>query len=447
MRADLDQPANTKIMDTIRLYNSYLNSTGVVTDSRSVKKGSIFFALKGDNFDGNDFVDDAIAAGALCAVTDKKGAPHDNHHFIVEDTLEALQELACYHRKQLKIPVIGLTGTNGKTTTKELITRVMSVKFKTGSTSGNFNNHIGVPLTILSFDKNIEAAVIEMGASSKGEIDLLTKIACPDLGLITNVGKAHLLGFGSFEGVKAAKGELYDYLLETNGTAFINRDNRDLVEMAALRNGLKTIPYGLDFQGFQIKPATAKSPFLTLLTPGGGSIKTNLIGTYNADNILAALAIAQHFDIDPAAAVAAIELYVPSNNRSQLMNSEKNTLIVDAYNANPTSMKISLENFRALKATKKVLIIGDMLELGHDSQKEHEAILSIIAQLNAKRTFFVGKEFEKAAKGIEYFDKNSQFFPDSLALQEHLRREDLKGYTIFIKGSRGTKLERCIEAL
>ncbi len=425
----------------------FLTSSGVTTDSRNIIKDSLFFALKGDNFDGNSFAGDALNSGAKCSVVDDKNLP-DNPNFIkVNDVLSTLQELATYHRKQLKIPVIGLTGTNGKTTTKELISAVLSTKYKVCSTKGNFNNHIGVPLTILGINSDIEIAVIEMGASSKGEIELLSNISRPEYGLITNVGKAHLLGFGSLDGVMKTKGELYDYLYIHNGLAFYNADNPLLTNMISLREGLKTQTYGLELEGYTIKSTSEKDPFLKLQCPGGKLIKTNLIGNYNADNVIAALTIASHFGVDFLKAVDAIENYKPSNNRSQLMKGKHNTLIIDAYNANPTSMKASLENFKNLNTNNKALIIGDMLELGNESQKEHSLILEFIKELNPDKMYFVGKEFEKAAASDKYFQSNALFFENSLKLKDYIIKEPIKKHTILIKGSRGTRLENVIETL
>lgn len=434
-------------MDLRKLYNLFLSSSGVVTDSRKIVKNSIFFALKGDNFDGNTFAADSITAGALCAVVDDRNLP-DNPKFIkTENVLTALQQLAAMHRKELGIPVVGLTGTNGKTTTKELITTVLATKYRVCSTSGNFNNHIGVPLTLLSLDNTVQIAVIEMGASSKGEIEILSNIACPNVGLITNVGKAHLLGFGSFEGVMKTKGELYDYLTIHNGLAFYNADNPYLTDMIALRDSLRTKKYGLEHDGYKIEKSTAKNPFLKLKCPGGRVIKTNLIGGYNADNIIAALTVGAYFEVDPGKAADAIEAYIPSNNRSQLMKGKHNTLIIDAYNANPSSMRVSLENFRNLQAKTKALIIGDMLELGTESTKEHKAILELISDINPQKIFLVGKEFRNAAENNKYFQDKALFFENSLLLRDYLKENPIKNFSILIKGSRGTKLENTIESL
>ncbi len=440
-------PVKNKTMEIQQIYARFLESSGISTDSRKISKNSIFFALKGDTFDGNEFASDALKDGAAFAVVDNQKLPVDSRFIFVDDALKTLQELASFHRSRLTIPVIGLTGTNGKTTTKELISAVLAKKFRVCNTAGNFNNHIGVPLTLLGIKDDAEIAVIEMGASSPGEIALLTSIVKPDYGLITNVGKAHLLGFGSFEGVKKTKGELYDFLQKSGGTAFLNKDNEILCEMAKQREGLKTIDYGFKTEGYSAKPATSGNPFLTLKTPGKRVIKSHLIGNYNADNIIAALKIAYHFGISPEEAALAIESYIPSNNRSQLMKGVLNTLIVDAYNANPSSMKVSLENFANMNAAKKALIIGDMLELGEDSGKEHRLVLDYIERLNPEKIFFVGKEFGREAINNEYFRQKGKFFETSDELRDYLLEEPVKGYTILIKGSRGTRLERSIDAL
>lgn len=443
----LDQPENFRKMDIHQLYASFQKSTGVTTDSRKVEPGKIFFALKGDNFDGNIFAKDAIAAGAILAVVDDKSLSVSPKFLFVDDVLKTLQELASYHRKVLGIPLFALTGTNGKTTTKELITAVLATKYRVKSTSGNFNNHIGVPLTLLDITKDTEVAVIEMGASGPGEIRLLTSIALPNAGLITNVGKAHLLGFGSPEGVKKAKGEMYDHLLANNGTAFYNNDNSTLCEMISERSGIKTIKYGLKQDGYKILSSSAKNPFLRLKAPGYGVINTHLIGNYNADNIIAAISVGSWLGVNICDAAKAIESYIPSNNRSQLVKGIRNTLIVDAYNANPTSMRASLENFSKLKASKKCLIIGDMLELGAESQAEHKGILEFIKKLKPAQIFFVGREFLEAARDDKYFAAHARFFATSDELKAEFETAKPTGNTFLIKGSRGTRLEKCIETL
>ena len=486
-------------MTTDNLYKIFLDSNGVSTDSRAIKSGSIFFALKGDNFDGNTFALNALEAGAKFAVVDDKSffsndkslSANDNL-IVVDNVLLALQDLARYHRTQLAIPIVGLTGTNGKTTTKELITTVLSVKYKVVSTQGNLNNHIGVPLTILKMDATTQIGVVEMGASAPGEIATLVSISQPNYGLITNVGRAHLLGFGSFEGVKSTKGELYDFLVKIGGTALYNIDNSHLCEMIQSRPGLKTIPYGLKFEGSDILPTTSAEPFLRMKLHSGSKchpesilhsesklhsdiqINTNLIGAYNADNIMAALAVGTLFEVDTADAIEAISKYIPSNNRSQLVNGKNNILIVDAYNANPTSMRAALENFAKMERGETTLVIGDMLELGTESQNEHKAILELIKDIDPDHLMFVGEEFAKAAaefgsasaadivsaSGVSIksptlmFTVNgsfpmvkASFFKTSLELRDYLITNPITGNTFLIKGSRGTRLERILDIL
>ncbi|MFA6335789.1 MAG: UDP-N-acetylmuramoyl-tripeptide--D-alanyl-D-alanine ligase [Bacteroidales bacterium] len=434
-------------MKTEELYKIFLDSSGVSTDSRAITPGSIFFALKGDNFDGNSFALKALEGGAKYAVVDNKSLPANDNFILTENVLTALQDLARYHRVKLRIPIVGLTGTNGKTTTKELITTVLSVKYRVISTQGNLNNHIGVPLTILKMDQTTQIGVVEMGASSPGEIANLVSISQPDYGLITNVGKAHLLGFGSFEGVKSTKGELYDYLLKTGGTALYNIDNPHLCEMIKNRAPLKTIPYGFQYQGCQVLATSSGEPFLRMKLCTGEVINTNLIGAYNSDNIMAALAVGDLFGVDTSLAAGAIEKYVPSNNRSQLVRGKENILIVDAYNANPTSMRAALENFKKMERGTSTLVIGDMLELGAESQNEHKAILDIIKDMSIENLLFVGEEFAKASLGDAHCVINARFFKTSLELRDYLIANPITGNTFLIKGSRGTRLERILDIL
>lgn len=428
------------------LYSLFTASAGVTTDSRAIKPGCIFFALKGDNFDGNDFAAAAIEKGASLSVADRADVAGENI-IIVDDVLTTLQQLARYHRERLAIPLFALTGTNGKTTTKELISAVLSAKFKVAFTAGNLNNHIGVPLTLLKMDSSTEMAVVEMGASGPGEIRDLCEIARPDMGLITNVGKAHLLGFGSFEGVKKTKGELYDFLEKKGSTALYNIDNPHLCEMISQRKDLRKVAYGLNYAGATILPASPEQPFLRIALEDGKVVNTRLVGSYNAENVMAALAAAELTGTDRNAAIAAIENYIPSNNRSQMMKGKENLLIVDAYNANPTSMSAALENFRQMEAANKVVILGDMLELGADSQKEHAGILAVAKSINIRYYFFVGKEFRSAAAGDKFYETKGHFFDDSPRLREFLEENPLRGNTILIKGSRGTKLEKVLEIL
>ena len=435
------------------LYALYKRCSGITTDSRNIKDGSMFFALKGEKFDGNDFALDALKAGARYAVVDRfllEGtAWRGRKCIVVENTLDMLQRLAAYHRKQIDIPVVGITGTNGKTTTKELVAAVLAKKYDIVATQSNFNNHIGVPLTIFRINEKTDLAVVEMGASAPGEIAQLTKIVQPTCGLITTVGKAHLQGFGSFEGVKKAKGELYDILRQKGGVVFYNADNPDLREMVAHRPGLCTRKYGVREQGVRILPATAEEPFLRLEMEHEGktvTLATHLVGDYNADNVMAALSIAEAFEVPFTKAVAAIEAYVPSNSRSQMVNTGRNTLIIDAYNANPSSMQAALGNFAGTEFQNKVLMLGDMLELGADSEKEHIAILKK-AMETSPGIFLVGEEFGRAAAALNPDPQQVRSFPDIDALKAYVVEHPLQDCTILIKGSNGKHMPQVVEVL
>lgn len=445
-------------MEIINIYNKFKECGVVTTDTRTLKGGEMFFALKGENFDGNEYALKALELGARYAVVDKSSAAasSDDPRLVkVDDTLKTLQDLARWHRSMTivdgkPLTVIALTGTNGKTTTKELIREVLSVKYRVTATEGNLNNSIGVPLTLLKINSDTQLAVVEMGASHPGDIKELVDIALPNYGLITNVGKAHLLGFGSFEGVKKTKGELYDYLRRTSDKVFINVDNPHLRQMAAERNLQSDperpysllLPYGLDYQGGVILFSDEKHPFLRILC-GGVLINTNLVGSYNADNVMAAIAVGVHFGVSFEDAVKAIESYVPSNNRSQMTKTEHNTLIVDAYNANPTSMAAALENFSNVSAECRIAMLGDMLELGEDSAAEHEAVIASALSRKLCKVFFVGKEFA----AVSVASDNAMFFQTSDELAEYLKSNPLKGATVLIKGSRGTRMEKVIPML
>lgn len=421
----------------------------------------MFFALKGENFDGNEYAMKALEAGAAYAVVneDSAVAALDDPRLVkVKDTLQTLQELARWHRSMTFVDgkplrVIALTGTNGKTTTKELLREVLSVKYNVTATEGNLNNSIGVPLTLLKINPQTQLAVVEMGASHPGDIKELVDIALPNFGLVTNVGKAHLLGFGSFEGVKATKGELYDYLRRTSDKVFLNVDNPHLCQMASERNlhsdperpDSLVLPYGLEYQGAKILLSSAEHPYLRVQLSSGRVVETNLVGSYNADNVMAALAVGEYFGVSLEEGGAAIEAYVPSNNRSQMTKTERNTLIVDAYNANPTSMAAALENFSNVSADVKVALLGDMLELGDESLAEHIAIIRSAAARGFAKVCFVGKEFMKASVEIKF--DGALFFETSDALAQWLHDNPLSGATALIKGSRGTRMEKTIAEL
>lgn len=415
------------------LYKIFQQCGSVCTDTRALKPGQLFVALKGENFDGNAFVEKALEAGAAYAVASVPFA--DDRVITVQDTLEALQQLAAYHRQQFNIPVIGLTGTNGKTTTKELIKAVLSAKYKVTATEGNLNNDIGVPLSVLKINADTQIAIIEMGASHPEDLKPLLAVAQPTHGLITNVGKAHLLGFGSFEGVKHAKGLLYDWLKAHDGIAFANADDPVLQEMLWDRE-MSRIPYGME--GVELLPTSASQPFVQLRFADGYVLKTHLVGAYNANNMLAALKIGWFFDVPEKDARAAVEGYVPSNNRSQLEKTAKNTLIVDAYNANPSSMAVALDNL-ALCEGRKAALLGDMRELGAESATEHLRIADTLNRFDI--VYLVGEEFTKAAAG------RYKCFATSQDLAEYLKSNPIEGCTVLVKGSRGIKMENVIASL
>lgn len=423
------------------IYSLFLQNPSICTDTRKINKGDIFFALKGESFNGNKFADKAIKEGCSFAIIDEEEYKTSEKHIIVKNVLTCLQELASYHRDQIKIPIIGITGTNGKTTTKELIRSVLQTKFNTYATEGNFNNHIGVPLSLLSINSKHEIAVIEMGANHQHEIAELANIAKPNFGIITNIGKAHLEGFGSFENLKNTKKELYDYIDANKGLLFVNSDNDLLSDMSS---NIRKFTYGSNKADSKAK-YTQAAPFLVmeLISPKGLLyVKTKLIGGYNYENALAAASIGRYFKIDDLEIKKALETYTPSNNRSQLKKTKRNTLILDAYNANPTSMKASILNFKEIKDKNKAIILGDMLELGDESNKEHELIIKLFKDNNLGKIFLVGPIFFKqdCSSYVKKFEKTEE-------LIKFLKDEPLDNHTILIKGSRGIKLEDCIDIL
>jgi len=439
------------------LYAKYLAcGCKVTTDSRAIRGGEIFFALRGENFDGNNYALKALEAGAAWAVVnedaeipgqarnDDKGTG-ESRLIRVADPFKTLQELAIWHRTHVrdgKLPVLGLTGTNGKTTTKNLIAAVLAKKYRVTATQGNLNNDIGVPLSLLSITPDTEMAVIEMGANHPDDIAKLVKVSQPDYGLITNVGRAHLLGFGSFEGVKAAKGELYKWLGAHRGSLiFLNEDDADLREMAA-GQPCHTFGYGLEYQHAEILPATPQEPFLRIRL-GDAVIASHLVGAYNATNILAALAVGEYFGVPRADAIAAIAEFVPDNNRSQMVRTEANTLIVDAYNANPSSMRAALENFGHVEAAHKLALLGDMRELGAESLEEHKKIVLQLREAGIPACL-VGEEFQKALSALP---GDEAWFPSSEALAEHLAAHPVHDAMILVKGSRGIQMEKVLPAL
>ena len=445
-------------MEIERLYSLFRECSRVTTDSRSIEGGEMFFGLKGENFDGNEYALKALEAGARYAVVDEgstASASGDSRVIAVPDTLVALQALARHHRENTfvqgkRLTVIGLTGTNGKTTTKELITRVLSAKYNVTATKGNLNNDIGVPLSLLSIDDNTELAVIEMGANHPDDISKLVSVCEPDYGLITNVGRAHLLGFGSFDGVKKAKGQLYDYLAANGGMAFVNVDDPDLSAMAADRWSLDgsaphVIPYGLSLLKAKILPSSADYPYLRIKLPGGVRVETRLAGAYNATNVAAALAVGLHFGVTLDEAVKAVEGYIPKNNRSQMEKTERNILIQDAYNANPTSMAAALDNLVQVISEVKVAMLGDMRELGEESLPEHKKVLAQVLSMGLDLVCLVGEEFGKALGDLKKDDV--YWFHDSEELARWLKDNPVSGATILVKGSRGIQMEKVLPEL
>ena len=431
-------------MEISELYTLFLASEGVNTDTRTLRPGQIFFALKGENFDGNAYAVLALHSGAAYAVVDEETPGDDPRLLRFPDTLLALKELAAFHRMQLDIPVIGLTGTNGKTTTKELIREVLATHFTVAATKGNLNNDIGVPLTVLSIGPEADIAVVEMGANHPDDISALTWVSQPAYGIITNVGKAHLLGFGSFEGVKRAKGQLYDWLSEHDGQAFVNVDDDNLYEMATSRP-LSIIPYGVAGEDAEILPTSAENPFLRM-SIGGETLETKLVGAYNAANVMAALAVGRQFGVPLADGLAAIAAYTPSNNRSQMTRTERNVVIEDAYNANPSSMAAALDNFALLQAEDKIALLGDMRELGEDSVKEHVKILKKLDDCGLTHACLVGEEFKKALEEAGTPDY-VKWFATSDDLAAALAERPLSGATVLVKGSNSIRMGKVLPTL
>ena len=422
----------------MNLYQLFLKHPVIATDSRNCTKGSIFFALQGEKFNGNDYIEQVLNEGAAYAVGDSDDLPDDDRIIRVDNVLQTLQQLANYHRKQVKATVIAITGTNGKTTTKELIATALSAKYKTLYTQGNLNNHIGVPLTLLQLRPEHEFAVIEMGANHPGEIRELCQIAEPDCGLITNVGKAHLEGFGSFEGVIQTKTELYDFLRAKGGSVFGNLDNPILKDFY---QSLSMVYYGTSSDAFIQGKIIKSSPLA--LEFNGKELQTHLVGGYNLENVLAAICIASHFGVEDSLISSAIQDYVPQNNRSQDQKTEKNHLIIDAYNANPSSMKAALDNFISLHVSPKMVILGEMKELGIYSEEEHQKIIDLLLQCNLDKVILVGESF----KNRLHIPAEWKVFLQTTDLFNYLADEQIKGHTILIKGSRANQLEETIAYL
>ena len=434
----------------MQLYPIFLQHPTICTDSRVCPLDSLFFALKGDNFNANGFAIAALEKGCAYAVVDEAEYAIDDRFILVDNVLESLQELATYHRKQIGTKIIGITGTNGKTTTKELIAAVLKEKYNILFTQGNLNNHIGVPLTLLQLKSEHQLAIIEMGANHPGEIEQLCGITQPDYGIITNVGKAHLEGFGSLEGVMKTKAELYDYISAFGNLIFINSGNL-LLEKMAKESGLitpdKKLGYSLnenDNTAEYFGEITDCSPFLQMNWKRKGNdpveTKTNLIGSYNAENVLAAVTIGGYFGLTDEQIKNGLEKYIPQNNRSQLTLTEHNKLVVDTYNANPTSMRAAILNFAQMKVYKKTLILGDMLELGNQSDAEHQNIVDLLQQNKLKNVLLVGKEFKKTRNSFHSFENVTD-------LIDYINENPLNNNYILIKGSRGIKLEKVLTSL
>ncbi|MCG8883449.1 UDP-N-acetylmuramoyl-tripeptide--D-alanyl-D-alanine ligase [Tenacibaculum finnmarkense] len=418
------------------LYTLYIQHGLVDTDTRNIRENTLFFALKGANFNGNKFAEQALKKGAKFAIIDQVAFKTSDKTILVENVLKTLQDLASYHRKKLGIPIVAITGSNGKTTTKELINAVLSSTYKTTATIGNLNNHIGVPLTLLSMTNQTEIGIVEMGANHPNEIAFLTEITTPDFGYITNFGSAHLEGFGSLEGVIKSKSELYDFLIKNNKNIFVNPE--DVIQVAKTKDA-NTVLFEKSIGFIKANPFVELS-FASL------EIQSNLIGTYNFSNISAAITIGDYFKISKEKIKAAIEKYTSSNNRSQVIKTQNNSIILDAYNANPTSMKVALESFNSLEAKHKTVILGDMFELGNYSKTAHQTIVDLTLSFNFDKAFFVGENFNKTEIKCQIKDEiKSQKCISFEALKEYLQKSPVKESSILIKGSRGMALERLVE--
>ncbi|MCG2429547.1 UDP-N-acetylmuramoyl-tripeptide--D-alanyl-D-alanine ligase [Aequorivita xiaoshiensis] len=426
-------------MDIKTIHQNFLESSGVSTDSRNIPVKSIFFALKGDNFNGNMFAQEALDKGAFKVVIDEKKFHKDTGETIlVENVLVTLQQLAYFHRNYLGLHIISLTGSNGKTTSKELINTVLSKKFITVATKGNLNNHIGVPLTLLSMDSETEIGIVEMGANHLGEIRMLSEIAKPDFGYITNFGKAHLEGFGSLEGVIQGKTELYQFLKDHNKKIFVNANDAKQLENS---KGISRITFGDSNADFIIKLLDGSNHLL--VEYDGIELQSNLVGLYNFANISAAIAIGAYLNVSVNDIKQGIEEYVPSNNRSQLMQRGSNTILLDAYNANPTSMMAALENFKQTKGDTKIVFLGDMFELGTESEAEHQNIVNFLKENNFTKVFLTGGNFYKAKNNASHI-KQFKTFDD---LKKVIKTQELENATVLIKASRGMALERILDLI
>lgn len=435
-------------MKISEIYKLLLQSNGVVIDSRKIQKNDFFVAIKGENFDANTFAQQALDNGALCVVIDNPDYYIDQRTILVKSSLETLQQLANFHRKQLALPIIALTGSNGKTTSKELINAVLSEKYKTKATVGNLNNHIGVPLTLLSFDYKTEVGIVEMGANHKQEIEFLCQIAEPNLGYITNFGKAHLEGFGGFEGVIQGKSELYQYIQSENFDeeevrqkwVFINLDDAIQVEKS---EGLNRFTFSFNNKNAAVFINSVEANPFVKIKFEDTEIQSNLVGMYNAPNIAAAIAFGKYFRVDTQKIKKAIENYIPTNNRSQIIEKNSNKIILDAYNANPSSMKVAIENFLNLDGKSKMMILGDMFELGTENLQEHKNIISLVKDKPDVEVLFVGNDFYSNRTPKEHFT----FFESFEKLEKYILTKKPVNKDILIKGSRGMALERTLDLL
>ena len=427
-------------MDISYLHSLFLQCDSISIDTRKIEPNSLFVAIKGENFDANTFAMEALEKGASYVLIDNKDYFIDQRTLLVENSLIALQKLSKFHRHYLKLPIIALTGSNGKTTTKELIHAVLSKKYATKATIGNLNNHIGVPLTLLSFTAKTEIGIVEMGANHKKEIEFLCELAQPDYGYVTNFGKAHLEGFGGVEGVIEAKSEMYKHLFENDKMAFVNLEDKIQVEKTLK---MKLYSFGINNSNATVNILSVKANPFVKIHYLDNIISTHLIGLYNANNINAALAVGKYFGVKDIAIKEALENYIPENNRSQLLSKGTNQIILDAYNANPSSMSVAIENFVQLENANKIIILGDMFELGKESSKEHKSIIESLLNEDSIICHFIGKEFysNKTNKETFHFYENFDRFSD------YLKENTIENSSILIKGSRGMALERSLQFL
>lgn len=427
-------------MDINYIHSLFLKCNSVSIDTRKIEANSLFVAIKGERFDANTFANEALIKGASFVVIDDKSFYIDERTILVEDSLVALQELAKFHRDYLKLPIIALTGSNGKTTTKELIHVVLSKKYNTKATVGNLNNHIGVPLTLLSFNSETQIGIVEMGANHKKEIEFLCELARPDYGYITNFGKAHLEGFGGVAGVIEGKSELYHYLVNNDKLAFVNLEDPIQVEKS---NNLKRYSFGLNNENADLEIKSIKADPFVQVCYSNVAISSHLIGLYNANNVNAATAIGKYFEVDDMSIKEALESYIPENNRSQLVSKGTNEIILDAYNANPSSMAVAIENFLQLEKPNKVMVLGDMFELGDESQKEHKELIDSLLKEDTVQCFFIGSAFY-----VNKIEKDNFYFHESFdSFSAFLKDNKVENSTILIKGSRGMALERTLDFL